>query len=135
MIAFAPAGGLLLLLPCSPVAIPKLWKENKTKSGDLPDDGPYSDRKGSNTVTDLQVVGRLLLRLATDLADHDDALRLGVAEEDVEAVEEVGPVEGVAADADAQRLAEADLDNRNISLSNNDRQKIDKGWSPSTNTQ
>ena len=54
-------------------------------------------------------LGRPLLGLAADLADHDDALGGVVAQEEVQAVDEVGAVEGVAADADAEGLAQADL--------------------------
>ena len=60
-------------------------------------------------VTDLQVRRRLLFRLSSDLSDHDDSLRLGIIEEHVEAVQEVSAVEGVAADADAEGLAETNL--------------------------
>lgn len=56
-----------------------------------------------------QVFGGLLLSNSADLADHDDALGLGIAQEDLQAVDEVGAVEGVAADAHAQRLAQTDL--------------------------
>mmetsp|Transcript_23747 Transcript_23747/g.70229 ORF Transcript_23747/g.70229 Transcript_23747/m.70229 type:complete len:424 (+) Transcript_23747:418-1689(+) len=49
---------------------------------------------------------RLLLRVASDLADHDDALRLRVGVKVLERVEEVCTVERVAADADDHRLAE-----------------------------
>ena len=60
-------------------------------------------------MTDLQELCRPLFRLPSDLADHDDALRLGIVEEHVEAVQEVGAVEGVAPDADAEGLTEANL--------------------------
>src|SRR6185312_2831103 len=50
---------------------------------------------------------RLLLGRATDLADHDDRLGLVVLEEELEAIDEIGAVDGIAADADAARLAEA----------------------------
>eukprot|EP00053_Salpingoeca_punica_P004421 m.49049 g.49049 ORF g.49049 m.49049 type:complete len:346 (-) comp12788_c0_seq1:3-1040(-) len=55
----------------------------------------------------LEVLGRLLLGRAANLADHDDALGGRILEEDGEAVNEVGAVEGVTADADAQALAQA----------------------------
>src|ERR1700726_1930825 len=42
-----------------------------------------------------------------DLANHDDRLGLLVLEEELEAVDEIGAVDGIAADADAARLAEA----------------------------
>ena len=54
-----------------------------------------------------QVVSCPLLCLASDLTNHDDALGVGVVDEELQAVDEVGSVEGVAADADTQRLAEA----------------------------
>ena len=59
--------------------------------------------------TDLQELCCPLLGLASDLSDHDDALGVGVVEEHVEAVQEVGAVERVATDADAQGLTQADL--------------------------
>jgi hypothetical protein len=49
---------------------------------------------------------RSFLGVAADLADHDDALGLGVLQEQSEAVDEVGAVDRIAADADAGRLAE-----------------------------
>src|SRR5208282_1934961 len=55
----------------------------------------------------LQEVRRLLLGRAADLADHDDAEGLGIGEEELEAVDEVGAVDRIAADADAGRLTEA----------------------------
>lgn len=56
-----------------------------------------------------QEVGRILLGGAADLADHDDAVSLRVLEEDLQAVDEVRAAEGVAADADDERLAQAGL--------------------------
>ena len=56
-----------------------------------------------------QELGGPLLGLSADLADHHDALGVGVLEEEVQAVHEVCAVEGVAADAHAQSLAKADL--------------------------
>lgn len=47
----------------------------------------------------LQVLGRILLGVASDLSDQDDALRLGVLQEHLQTVDEVCSVEGVAADA------------------------------------
>ena len=46
---------------------------------------------------------------SADEAIHDDSLGVVVLDEKVEAVDEVGAVEGVAADADAKGLAQADL--------------------------
>src|SRR6185312_2189920 len=50
---------------------------------------------------------RLLLGRAADLADHDDRLGLVVLEEELEAIDEIGAVDGVAADPHAARLTEA----------------------------
>src|SRR5690606_24864717 len=50
--------------------------------------------------------GGFLFGGAADFADHDDALRLVVGEEQLQAVDEVGAVHRVAADADAGGLAE-----------------------------
>jgi len=47
----------------------------------------------------LEVVGGVLLRVAADLPDEDDALGLGVPQEHLQAVDEVGPVERIAPDA------------------------------------
>eukprot|EP00050_Salpingoeca_kvevrii_P006215 m.288062 g.288062 ORF g.288062 m.288062 type:complete len:325 (+) comp11893_c0_seq1:162-1136(+) len=49
----------------------------------------------------------LLLGRATDLADHDDTVGLGVLKKDAEAVNKIGTVEGITANADAERLAKA----------------------------
>lgn len=46
-----------------------------------------------------QVLGRILLGVASDLPDEDDALGLGVLQEHLQTVDEVCSVEGVAADA------------------------------------
>ena len=50
----------------------------------------------------------LLLHLATDLTDQDDALGLGVGVESLEHVDKVRAVEGVTADTDASALAQTD---------------------------
>src|SRR5262245_47153835 len=55
------------------------------------------------------VVGRLLLRRAADLAAHDDQLGLGVGLEQFDDVDEARARHGVAADADDRRVAEATL--------------------------
>lgn len=55
----------------------------------------------------LDELGSLLFGSATDFADHDDALRLRVSDEALQAVHKVGAVERVAADADTRGLAEA----------------------------
>lgn len=57
----------------------------------------------------LEELGGVLLGGATNLANHDDAVRLLVLDEDLEAVDEVGAAEGVTADADDEGLAEAGL--------------------------
>src|SRR5690606_31783746 len=53
-----------------------------------------------------QELRRVLLGRAADLADHDDRLRLVVAQEELERVDELGALDRVAADADAGGLAE-----------------------------
>ena len=55
-----------------------------------------------------QVVSSLLLSLSSDLTDHDDSLGVLVGKEQLEAVDEVCSIEGISADSDTQRLAEAD---------------------------
>ena len=54
-----------------------------------------------------QELGRLVLGAAADLADHDDRLGLGVGQEQLQHLDEVGALHRVAADADAGGLAEA----------------------------
>ena len=46
----------------------------------------------------LEVVGGLLLGVAPDLPDEDDALSLWIAQEHLQTVDEVRPVEGIASD-------------------------------------
>lgn len=55
----------------------------------------------------LQKLRGLLLAGAANLADEDDAVRVGVVEEDPERLSVCGAREGVAADADHERLPEA----------------------------
>ena len=62
-----------------------------------------------STKTDLQELCGSLFGLSSDLANHDDSFRVGVVEEHVETVQEVGAVEGVTTDADAEGLTEANL--------------------------
>src|SRR3546814_2585926 len=50
---------------------------------------------------------RFLLGRAADLADHDDTLGLGIGKEGVQAVDEIGAVHRIAADADAGGLTQA----------------------------
>src|SRR5580698_11119945 len=52
----------------------------------------------------LDEAGGLLLGGPADLADHEDRLRLRVALEHGEAVDEVDPLDRIAADADGRRL-------------------------------
>jgi hypothetical protein len=61
---------------------------------------------GFFTLMRLEEFGGFLLGRAADLADHDDALRLLVGEEQLEGVDEVGALDRIAADADAGGLAE-----------------------------
>ena len=60
-------------------------------------------------VVGLEELGGVLLGRTTDLTDHDDTVGLGVLEEDLQAVDEVGAGEGVTADTDDERLAKAGL--------------------------
>ena len=54
-----------------------------------------------------QELRRILLGRAADLADHDDRFRLRVGEEEFQHGDELGALDGVAADADRGGLAEA----------------------------
>ena len=45
--------------------------------------------------------------VAANLSDHHDSFGLGILEEDVDAVNKVCPVERIATDSDAQRLAKS----------------------------
>ena len=54
-------------------------------------------------------VGGVLLGLATDLTNHDNALGLGVVGEALQAVDEVGAVERISTNADAGGLAKAHI--------------------------
>ena len=56
-----------------------------------------------------QVVSALFLGSAANLADHDDPLCLGVVDEGLKTVHEVGAVEGVAANAHARGLTQTGL--------------------------
>lgn len=56
-----------------------------------------------------QVVRSLFLGLASDLSDQNDPFGVLVLQEDFQAVDEIGAVEGVTANAHAQRLAETDF--------------------------
>src|SRR5574340_1101406 len=68
--------------------------------------GDEADHRLGHVLAD--VAGRPLLPRAADLADEDDGLGLGVGLEAREAVDEVGAVHRVAADADGGGLAEAE---------------------------
>ena len=46
-----------------------------------------------------EVIGSILLGVAADLADQDDAVSLGVLQEHLQAVDEICPIEGVPTDA------------------------------------
>lgn len=74
-------------------------------AGDEADDGLAAVER----VVGLEELGGVLLGGATNLANHDDAIRLLVLNEDLEAVDEVGAAEGITADSDDQRLAKAGL--------------------------
>lgn len=54
----------------------------------------------------LDEFGRFFFRVAADFADHDDTLGGVIGLETLQAVDEVGPVDRVAADADAGGLAQ-----------------------------
>src|SRR5262249_48166507 len=54
-----------------------------------------------------QEIGRRFFRRAADLADHDHRLRLGIAEEQLEDIDDLGAFDRIAADPDASRLPEA----------------------------
>src|SRR5690606_23584866 len=57
----------------------------------------------------LDELGCLFLGRASDLTDHDDRVRVRIGEEHLEHVDELGPLHGIAADADGRRLAEASI--------------------------
>jgi len=56
----------------------------------------------------LYVGGRFLFRVAADFADHDDSVRIGIVIEHFNRVEERSANDGIAADADARRLPDAE---------------------------
>ena len=57
----------------------------------------------------LQELGGLLLGAASDLSNEDNTLSVGVLQEDGQAVDEVGSVEGITTNTDAEGLAKTDL--------------------------
>jgi hypothetical protein len=68
------------------------------------------DRLGMwSHVVGLEELGGLFLSRPADLADQYDALGLRIVQEHIQAVDEVGAVERIAANANTQRLTEADL--------------------------
>lgn len=80
-----------------------------TAAGGSTDTG---DEGNSGLVVDvvgLEELGGILLGGTTDLTDHDDTVGLGVLEEDLQAVDEVGAGEGVTADTNDERLAKTSL--------------------------
>mmetsp|Transcript_70042 Transcript_70042/g.200741 ORF Transcript_70042/g.200741 Transcript_70042/m.200741 type:complete len:230 (-) Transcript_70042:437-1126(-) len=76
------------------------------RRGDAGDEG---DHRLVGLVVGLQPLGSVLLGASANLTDHDDTFCRRVVHEALEAIDEVGAVEGVAADADASRLAKAGL--------------------------
>ncbi len=54
----------------------------------------------------LEEIRGVFLRRAPDLTDHDDGLGLGVLQEHIQAVDEVGAVDRIATDADAGGLSQ-----------------------------
>lgn len=71
-----------------------------------------SDEGNGGLVVDvvgLQELGGVLLSRTTDLTDHDDTISLGVLQEDLQAVDEVGAGEGVTTDTNDERLTKTGL--------------------------
>ena len=56
----------------------------------------------------LDEVGSLLFGLPSNLSNHNDTLRLRIREEDFETIDEVGSVEWISSNTNAQRLPESD---------------------------
>ena len=78
------------------------------RRGDASDEA--DDRlAAANGVGVLEEISSILLGTAANLANHDDAVGVGVLGENLEAVDKVRAVEGVAANAHDERLAEACL--------------------------
>lgn len=73
------------------------------------DTGNEADGGLVSRVRALEELSGILLSATSDLTDHDDAVGLGVLEEDVQAVDKVGAGEGVTSDTDDQGLAKAGL--------------------------
>lgn len=53
-----------------------------------------------------QIIGSLFLSDTTNLTDQDNTLGIRILQEDFQAIDEIGSVEGIASNADAKRLAE-----------------------------
>ena len=71
------------------------------------DAGDEADDRVSCFLAFLKNSARFFFGAAADFADHDDALGFVVGQEHFQAIDEVGAVDRIAADADAGRLAEA----------------------------
>mmetsp|Transcript_104385 Transcript_104385/g.271746 ORF Transcript_104385/g.271746 Transcript_104385/m.271746 type:complete len:264 (-) Transcript_104385:457-1248(-) len=71
--------------------------------------GDEGDHRLVGLVVGLQPLGRILLGASANLTDHDDAFCRRVVNEALEAIDEIGAIEGVAANADASGLSEAGL--------------------------
>lgn len=56
-----------------------------------------------------QVLGSLLLSVATNLSNQHDSLGLRITQEYFQAIDKVGSVERITANADAQRLSQTNL--------------------------
>ena len=94
---------LCAAVPLPPEMIAPAWPMRRPGGAVAPAMKPTI---GFFTLAALEEIGRVLLGAAADLADHDDAFGLGIAEEHLQAVDEVGAVDRIAADADAGRLAQ-----------------------------
>lgn len=79
-------------------------------TGDEGDDGLVGVTVG------LQPLSSILLGRATNLTNHDDTLGLGVIGESLQAVNEVGSVERITANADAGGLTQVDIGSLSDSL-------------------
>lgn len=78
-------------------------------AGGRADTGDEADGGLVEPVVGLEELGGVLLGAATDLTDHDDTVGLGVLEEDLQAVDEVGTGERITANTDDERLAKTGL--------------------------
>ena len=80
-----------------------------TAAGGSADTGNEADGGLVVDVVGLEELGGVLFGATTDLTDHDDTVGLGVLEENLEAVDEVGTGEGVTTDTNDEGLTEAGL--------------------------